>query len=252
MEQNFNMLLQNKVCLVTGASKGIGKAICTLFASQGARVILTGRNKNSLDAFVSELPQHNDPHLVFEMDVTSEKDIVSVFAELHARKIFINCIVNNAGVMEDATLQMVKTELMYKIYNTNVFGTIVPTQHAIKGFLRNRGGSVINLSSIIGTNGNLGQTIYGSSKSAIIGFTKSLSKELAPLNIRVNAIAPGFIDTDMTKGMDEKFYEKNLNSIGMRRLGQPEDVAKVALFLASDLSAYVTGQIIGVDGGMII
>ena len=192
------------------------------------------------------------PHIVFKMDVTNEDEILQVFKALHEQRLFINCLVNNAGVMEDATLQMVKTELIHKIYNTNVFGTILPSKHAIKGLLRNRGGSVINLSSIIGTNGNHGQSIYGSSKTAIIGFTKSLSKELAPLNIRVNAIAPGFIDTDMTKGMDGKFYEKNLKSIGMRRLGQPEDVAKVALFLASDLSAYVTGQVIGVDGGMII
>lgn len=246
------MLLQNKICLVTGASKGIGKAICTAFADQGARLVLTGRIQESLNALATELPQHFGPHLVYKMDVTSEEDIVKVFRELNEQKIFINCIVNNAGVMEDATLQMVKTDLIQKIYNTNVLGTILPTQHALKAFLRNRGGSVINLSSIIGTNGNLGQSIYGSSKSAIIGFTKSLSKELAPLNIRVNAIAPGFIDTDMIKGMDEKFYEKNLKSIGMRRLGMPEDVAKVALFLASDLSSYVTGQVIGVDGGMII
>jgi 3-oxoacyl-[acyl-carrier protein] reductase len=154
--------------------------------------------------------------------------------------------------MKDATLQMVKPELIRDIYETNVYGTILPTQYALKSFLRKRGGSVINMTSIIGTNGNLGQTIYGSSKTAIIGFTKSLSKELASLNVRVNAIAPGFIDTDMTKNMDPKFYEKNLQAIGMRRIGKPEDVAKVALFLASDLSAYVTGQVIGVDGGMII
>lgn len=246
------MLLYKKICLVTGASKGIGRSICTLFSSQGARVVLTGRNQESLDDLAAELPQHSGAHLVFKMDVTNEGDIIKVFRELHERKVFINCIVNNAGVMEDATLQMVKTELIHKIYNTNVYGTILPAQHAIKAFLRNRSGSIINLSSIIGVNGNHGQSIYGSSKSAIIGFTKSLSKELAPLNIRVNAIAPGFIDTDMTRGMDEKFYEKNFKSIGMRRLGQPEDVAKVALFLASDLSEYVTGQVIGVDGGMII
>jgi 3-oxoacyl-[acyl-carrier protein] reductase len=246
------MLLYKKICLVTGASKGIGRAICTLFASQGARIVLTGRNRESLADLAADLPQHSGTHLIFKMDVTNEDEIVKVFRELHEQKVFINCIVNNAGVMEDATLQMVKTELIHKIYNTNVFGTMLPSQHAIKAFIRNRGGSVINLSSIIGTNGNHGQSIYGSSKSAVIGFTKSLSKELAPLNIRVNAIAPGFIDTDMTKGMDEKFYEKNLKSIGMRRLGEPEDVANVALFLASDLSEYVTGQVIGVDGGMII
>ncbi len=246
------MLLQNKICFVTGASKGIGKAICLLFANQGARLVLSGRNLEPLTELIAELPHYSGPHLAFKMDVTSEEDIIKVFRELQNQKIFISTIINNAGVMEDATLQMVKTELIHKIYNTNVFGTILPSQYSIKSLLRNRGGSIINLSSIIGTNGNHGQSIYGSSKSAIIGFTKSLSKELASLNIRVNAIAPGFIDTDMTKGMEEKFYEKNLKSIGMRRLGQPEDVANVALFLASDLSAYVTGQVIGVDGGMII
>lgn len=246
------MLLLNKICLVTGASKGIGKAICTSFAKEGARIVLTGRNREALNLLAAELPEHFGPHLVYQMDVTSEQDILKVFRDLHEQKIYINCIVNNAGVMEDATLQMVKLELIHNSFNTNVLGTILPSQHSIKAFLRNRGGSIINLSSIIGTNGSKGQSIYSSSKSAIIGFTKSLSKELAPLNIRVNAIAPGFIETDMTKGKDEKFYEKSLKSIGMGRLGQPDDVAKVALFLASDLSAYVTGQVIGVNGGMVI
>ena len=246
------MLLENKICLITGASKGIGKAICILFAENGARIVATGRDIDSLNTLINDLPSFSGSHLAFQMDVTSEKDINYVFNVLNSNKLYIHTIVNNAGIMEDATLQMVKMDLVHKIFSTNVYGTILPTKFAIKPFLRNRGGSVINLSSIIGTNGNLGQSIYSSSKSAIIGFTKSLSKELAPLNIRVNAIAPGFIETDMTKGMDEKYYEKSLKSIGMRRLGTPEDVAKLALFLASDLSNYITGQVIGVDGGMII
>lgn len=154
--------------------------------------------------------------------------------------------------MEDATLLMIKEETIEHIYDTNVFGMITVTKLAMKSFLRKRSGSIINMSSIIGRNGNKGQTIYGSSKAAVIGFTKSLSKELAPLNVRVNAIAPGFIDTDMTRNMNEEYRNKNLESIGMGRIGSPEDVAKVVVFLASDLSKYVTGQVIGVDGGMVI
>jgi 3-oxoacyl-[acyl-carrier protein] reductase len=245
-------MLQNKIVLITGAAKGIGRAIAELFANEGARLVLTGRNVEALETLTATLLPHADGHLVYTMDVREIDSIRQVFEALSAQKIYIDCIVNNAGIMKDATLQMVKPELIRDIYETNVYGTILPTQYALKSFLRKRGGSVINMTSIIGTNGNLGQTIYGSSKTAIIGFTKSLSKELASLNVRVNAIAPGFIDTDMTKNMDPKFYEKNLQAIGMRRIGKPEDVAKVALFLASDLSAYVTGQVIGVDGGMII
>jgi len=245
-------MLCNKIALITGASKGIGKAMAELFATNGARLILTGRDSIALQELKEILNPNPDEHLIYQIDVANINSIKSVFDDLMSKKIYIDILVNNAGVMKDATLQMVKPEIIEEIYNTNVFGTINTTQMALKSFMRKRGGTVINLSSIIGTNGNLGQTIYGSSKSAIIGFTKSLSKELAPLNIRVNAIAPGFIDTDMTKNMDPKFYEKNLNAIGMKRLGKPEDVAKVALFLASDLSSYVTGQVIGVDGGMII
>ena len=246
------MMLENKTVLITGASKGIGKAIAELFAAEGARLVLTGRDMSALSSLTSTLAPHAEGHLAYLMDVRDINSIREVFDSLSASKVFIDCIVNNAGIMKDATLQMVKPELIKEIYDTNVFGTILPTQYALKSFLRRRGGSVINLTSIIGTHGNLGQTIYGSSKTAIIGFTRSLSKELASLNVRVNAIAPGFIDTDMTRGMDPKFYEKNMNAIGMRRIGQPSDVAKVALFLASDLSSYVTGQVIGVDGGMII
>ena len=252
MISTFNMLLENQICLVTGASKGIGKSICALFAENGARVVLTGRNLAVLESVRKELPNEHLNHLAFKMDVQDNEEISEVFKILNDEKIHITTLVNNAGIMEDATLQMVKPDLINRIYSTNVFGTIIPSQKAIKPLLRNRGGAIINLTSIIGTNGNHGQSIYGSSKSAVIWFTKSLSKELAPLNIRVNAIAPGFIDTNMTRGMDDDFYQKNVASIGMRRMGQPEDVAKVALFLASDLSSYVTGQILGVDGGMII
>lgn len=247
------MLLENKLVLITGGSKGIGKAMAELFAANGANLVLLSRDSIRLNELKSEIIQIYKVNVdIFECDIRKPDEIKSVFEKLSAEKKYINVLVNNAGIMIDATLQVVKPEIINAIYETNVYGTMYASQCALKHFVRNRSGSIINLSSIIGTNGNLGQTVYGSSKTAVIGFTKSLSKELAALNIRVNAIAPGFIDTDMTKGMDPKFYEKNLASIGMRRLGKPEDVAKAALFLASDLSEYITGQIIGVDGGMII
>jgi 3-oxoacyl-[acyl-carrier protein] reductase len=244
------MLLQNKTVLVTGATRGIGRAVCEACAEQGARLIVTGRNEALLADVVAAIP--GAEHLHYVMDVTNDDNVKAVFDDLLQKKIFVDCIVNNAGVMIDATLQMATMDVYEQIYKVNVQGSISVAQKAIKHMLRKRSGSIINLSSIIGTNGNAGQTIYGSSKSAIIGFTKSLSKELAPLGIRVNAVAPGFIDTDMTAGMDEKFYKKNVESIGMRRIGTPQDVARVVVFLASDLSGYVTGQVIGVDGGMVI
>lgn len=246
-------LLHNKLVLITGGSKGIGKAMAELFAQNGANLVLLSRDINKLkDIQLDLIDRYKISVEIFQCDIRVPDDIKSVFDKLGAEKKYINVLVNNAGIMIDATLQVVKPEIINAIYETNVYGTMYASQFALKHFVRNRGGSIINLSSIIGTHGNLGQTVYGSSKTAVIGFTKSLSKELSALNIRVNAIAPGFIDTDMTKGMDPKFYEKNLASIGMRRLGKPEDVAKTALFLASDLSEYVTGQVIGVDGGMII
>jgi 3-oxoacyl-[acyl-carrier protein] reductase len=250
MKSNFNMLLKDKTILITGASRGIGRAISVLFSEQGANVILTGRDEEKLNSVKSSLSLVNDDqrHNVYQMDVKYREQINDVFKDLLTEKIYIDCLVNNAGIMEDATLQMVKEDMINNTFDTNVFGSIRTSQMAIKAFLRNKKGSIINLSSIIGTNGNSGQTVYGSSKAAIVGFTKSLSKELARFNIRVNAIAPGFIDTDMTANMKKK----NIESIGLGRIGTPEDVAKVALFLASDLSEYITGQVIGVDGGMII
>lgn len=246
------MLLQDKTAIITGASKGIGKAVATLFAKEGANLFLISRDEEALLSLKSELENGKNYITYYVADITDPDRLKEVFTDIRQTKLAIDILVNNAGVMEDAVLQMVTPALINKIYQTNVFGLIDASKRASKLMLRKKQGSIINLTSIIGTHGNLGQTIYGSSKSAVIGFTKSLSKELAGINIRVNAVAPGFIDTNMTRKMDPKFYDKNMASIGMGRMGQPEDVAKVILFLASDLSAYVTGQVIGVDGGMII
>ncbi len=246
-------LLTGKTAIITGASRGIGEATAKLFAANGADLILLSRDVERLETLKNTLVSEFAIDVnYFAVDIMLDDSIKAAFKSIRALGKKVEILVNNAGIMEDAVLQMVKPELIDKIYQTNVFGLFKVSQLAIKLMIRNRRGSIINLTSIIGTNGNKGQTIYGSSKSAVIGFTKSLSKELAPLNIRVNAVAPGFIDTDMTAGMDPEFYKKNIESIGMGRIGIPEDVAKVNLFLASDLTEYVTGQVIGVDGGMII
>jgi 3-oxoacyl-[acyl-carrier protein] reductase len=246
------MLLHDKTILITGASKGIGKACAQLFAKEGGRIILLARSLNLLEELKNEIESDSAQAIIYHADVSVYEDLKKVFDDLNQRKIYLDVLVNNAGIMKDAVLQMVPQKMIQEIYGTNVFGTIHASQFAVKSMLKKNGGSIINLASIVGVEGNLGQTIYASSKSAVIGFTKSLSKELASLNIRVNAVAPGFIDTEMIQGMDKKFYEKNLQSIGMKRIGVPEDVAKTILFLASDLSTYVTGQVIGVNGGMII
>ncbi len=247
------MLLKNKTILITGASRGIGKACAMLFAENGANLILLARNETQLKSLKQDIEALYPVQIwIYQCDVSQALQVKEVFSQMRSQKVSLDAALNNAGIMKDAMLTMASESLMHEIYNVNVFGTMFIAQQAAKFMVKNRQGSIVNLSSIVGTNGNKGQTVYASSKAAVIGFSKSLAKELAPFNIRVNAIAPGFIETDMTAGMDTKFYEQNKTMIAMGRMGQPEDIAKTALYLVSDLSTYVTGQIIGVDGGFLI
>ena len=245
-------MLPGKQIMITGASRGIGRAAALLLASEGAQVILLARSLDQLEKLRDEIKSAGGNSLVYKADVSQAEAVSEVFEDLNRQKIYLDSLVNNAGIMKDAVIQMAGQDMTREIYETNVFGMMHVTRLAVKSILKKRGGSIVNMSSIVGVYGNLGQSVYASSKSAIIGYTKSLSKELASLQIRVNALAPGFIDTDMIKNMDSRFYERNLQSIGMKRIGTPEDVAKAILFLCSDLSSYVTGQIIGVDGGMVL
>jgi 3-oxoacyl-[acyl-carrier protein] reductase len=244
--------LSGKCFLITGASKGIGSEIAKVFAQSGARVILTGRNIDELNIVLNQLDNPFLIHRALPMDLLDSASIKSAFNILCNEKIILDGVVNNAGIMIDSTLQMMRDDDVFKTFQTNVFGLFEVTRLASKSMLRRRSGSIINLTSIVALNGSAGQSIYSASKSAVIGFTKSLAKELAPLQIRANAIAPGFIETDMTSGRPEKFYTDNLLRIGFKRFGKPEDVAMVALFLASDMSKYMTGQVLSVDGGMVI
>jgi 3-oxoacyl-[acyl-carrier protein] reductase len=244
------MLLLNKTSLITGASRGIGESIAKLFASHGSNLILLSRDITLLSSLKVDLENTNNVKVyIYQVDVSNFDEVKSTFKQIKDDKICIDILVNNAGIMIDGTLLMMKNDLIHKVIDSNLFGTIYVTQAAIKLLIKNRGGVIINMSSIVGTKGIAGQSVYSASKSAIVGFTQSLSKELIPLNIRVNSIAPGFIDTNMTKNIPK---DKIINNIGMARVGLPLEIANVALFLASDLSSYVTGQTIGVDGGMII
>jgi 3-oxoacyl-[acyl-carrier protein] reductase len=246
-------MLEQKIVLITGATRGIGFAIAKVFAKAGARVILNGRDNNRLDKVVNDIAKYatqdvdrvcfdvSDPHMVKEG-----------FQALFKMTKGLDVLVNNAGVLDDALLGMVTPEQIERVYGVNAFSALYCSQYAARLMQRRKGGSIINVSSIIGVNGNEGQAVYGSSKAALIGMTKSLAKELAPSNIRVNAIAPGFIDTDMARSIPDEIFQQRLDSIKMGRIGKPEEVANTALFLASNLSSYVTGQVIGVDGGMLI
>ena len=253
MNNSLN-LLTDKVCLITGASSGIGFAIARLFAINGAVVYVNSSKEDKVDWAVSIIREESKNERVFALsfdinDYEAVSDGIRKVYSLHKK---IDVLVNNAGIAPSGLTGFTDPKVIESTFKTNVLSLINITQLAVKLMLRKGSGSIINLSSIMGVNGASGMSSYSASKAAVIGFTKSLSKEVAAKNIRVNAIAPGFIDTDMARGIDEKLYEERLSSIGMKRIGSPEDVANMALFLASEMSSYITGQVIGVDGGMVI
>ena len=239
---------------MTGSSRGIGLAIAKRLAGQGASVVLNGvRDDGSLQRVAEQLS--SDCHVkVYSVvaDVSTEAGALALVKAAHSNFRRLDIMVNNAGVMRDALIGMIKSEDIDETFRVNLRGVINGTQAASKLMLRSKSGSIINVTSIIGRFGNRGQLVYGASKAGVIGATYSAAKELAPSGIRVNAIAPGFIDTDMIKDVTGAVYAERMRNIGMGRIGRPADVADAALFFASDLSRYVTGQVLGVDGGMLI
>ena len=253
MNNSLN-LLTDKVCLITGASSGIGFAIARLFAINGAVVYVNSSKEDKVDRAVSIIREESKNERVFALsfDINDYETVSDGIRKVYSLHKKIDVLVNNAGIAPSGLTGFTDPKVIESTFKTNVLSLINITQLAVKLMLRKGSGSIINLSSIMGVNGASGMSSYSASKAAVIGFTKSLSKEVAAKNIRVNAIAPGFIDTDMARGIDEKLYEERLSSIGMKRIGSPEDVANMALFLASEMSSYITGQVIGVDGGMVI
>lgn len=237
------MLLEGKKAVITGAASGIGFAVAKRFSEEGAETVLVDINADALERAKDNIPNSSG----FICDVSNEEDVAS----LKERVGDIAILVNNAGISRDSLIIRAKTEDWEKTLSVNLTSVFLLSRAFARGMMRARYGKIINISSVIALMGNAGQVAYGSSKAGIIGLTKSLAKELAARNICVNAIAPGFIETPMTDALPEDVVENYRKLIPLARFGRPEDVANAALFLASNLSDYITGVILRVDGGMV-
>ena len=248
----MKVIVENKVVLVTGASRGIGKAIATLFAEMGAQVAFTYLSSvEKGQALEKELSSYGSKAKGYRSDASNyqeSEDLVNSVLEDFGS---IDILINNAGITRDGLLMRMSEEQWDEVMRVNLKSVFNLTKAATKPMMKVKSGSIINLTSIVGIKGNAGQANYAASKAGIIGFTKSVALELGSRNIRCNAIAPGFIETEMTGELNEATVEEWKKSIPLRRGGDPSEVAKVCLFLASDLSSYVSGQTIQVDGGLL-
>lgn len=244
-----NGLLSGKVTLITGAGKGIGNKTIERFAEEGAVIYATDIVQGSLDEFAKKLSDHCETAIIpLYFDVTDEAEAKKAILQIKKEQGKLDVLVNNAGIMRDSVIGMIGQQLIYEVFNINVFSVIHMIQLANKLMSRQKSGSIINISSIVGVEGASGQMVYAASKGAVASLTKAASKELAPGGIRVNAVAPGLINTGLLHSIGDEKIRENLKNVKMGRLGEPLDVANVILFLASDLSSYVTGEVIGVDG----
>lgn len=243
----------SKVALITGGTRGIGKQIAITLAKEGFDIAINYRKENDdLINTKKEIEDCNVKVLAVQGDVSNFDDCQRFTKEIIEQLGSIDVLVNNAGITKDMLLMRMKQEDFTQVIDVNLVGTFNVTKNVIQYMMKARSGRIINISSVVGVAGNAGQTNYSASKAGIIGFTKSLAKEVASRNILVNAIAPGFIQTSMTDVLKEEVKEEIAKNIPLKRMGTAEDVAKLVKFLASDDSNYITGQVINVDGGMVM
>ena len=245
-------LLESKVAIVTGGSRGIGKAICQTFAENGCDVAFTYNNsKESAENLAKDLKNIGINAKAYKSDASSFDDATQLVEDVINDFGKIDILVNNAGIKKDNLLMRMDKEDFDSVINTNLSSVFNLTKASIRTFLKQRSGSIINISSVVGVKGNAGQSNYSASKAGIIGFSKSVALELGSRNIRSNVIAPGFIETDMTDSLSEDVINSWKESIPLKRGGDPSDVGNACVFLASDLSSYITGKVLHVYGGML-
>ena len=242
-----------KTVLVTGASRGIGKEVALKYAENGYDVIINYvSDKTDVKALENEFKEKGAECLILKADVSNQDEVQKLVDEAIAKFGKIDVLVNNAGITKDNLLMRMSEEEFDKVIEINLKGTFLVTKAVTKYMMKKRTGSIINLSSVVGVAGNAGQCNYSASKAGIIGFTKSIAKELASRNIRANAVAPGFIETDMTSVLPDNVKEAIHNQIPLKRMGSAKEVAELIYFLGSEKSSYITGQVINIDGGMVM
>ena len=242
----------DKVAMITGATRGIGKQIALTLANEGYNIVLNYRTENDeLIQAKNEIESKNVKCLTVQGDVTNFEDCKQMIESAIKEFGKIDVLINNAGITKDMLLARMKEEDFKQVIDVNLVGTFNMTKNVISYMMKARSGRIINISSVVGIAGNAGQTNYSASKAGIIGFTKSLAKEVASRNILVNAVAPGFIETNMTDVLKQEVKDEIAKNIPLKRMGTPKDVSNVVKFLASEDSSYITGQVISVDGGMI-
>jgi 3-oxoacyl-[acyl-carrier protein] reductase len=245
------MKLNGQVALVTGASRGIGRAIALALSQAGAYVVINYRsNQQAAESTLVELNGKGGRGELCQFDVSIETQVDAAVKKIVDRQGKVDILVNNAGMTVDNLLIRVKSEDWDQVIGTNLRGTVLCTKSVCRVMMRQRYGRIVNLSSVVGQTGNVGQSVYAATKAGILGFTKSMARELAPRGITVNAVAPGFIETEMTANLAPQHQEEFLRSIPLGRFGRSEEVAQLVGFLVGSEAAYITGQVIGVNGGL--
>lgn len=244
--------LKGRTALVTGASQGIGEAIALRLAERGARVVLAARSAEKLDRLEQEIRAGGGEALAFSLDIADVEGVAGRMKELPEEFSAVDILVNNAGITDDNLLARMRVEQWDRVIRTNLTGAYAVTKAVSRGMMRRRWGRVISVSSVVGLMGNSGQTNYAAAKAGLVGFSKSLARELASRNVTVNVIAPGYITTAMTDSLSEETHRELESAIPLRRLGQVDDIAWAAVYLASEEASYITGHVLNVSGGLYI